>query len=75
MSKNGTTNTFFTSGIFLIILEMILIGAFMYYVGADSVSSELHKAVDQNETIREFYFDKYPKSYKEYYTDWKKYVK
>ena len=59
----------------LILVQAVLILALVYEMGKDSVSTELHNAIDNNLTIREFYFKTYPKSYKKYYTDWKQWCK
>jgi len=55
----------------LIIAMIIFTCVFGFIAGNNYVSLDLHKAVDSNKTIREFYYEKYPNSYKKYYTDWK----
>jgi len=55
----------------LAVLMAGILGVFIYIGGAVSVSKDLRQAVDNNKTIREFYYEKYPNSYKRYYTDWK----
>jgi len=60
-------------GIILSTCAVFFLCCFMYILGVSSVSKDLRQAVDNNKTIREFYYDKYPSNYKQYYTDWKKY--
>ena len=64
-------NRWTITAVILIILQSILVLVLIYEMGKDSVSSELHTAVDNNLTIRQFYFKTYPDSYKKHFTDWK----